>query len=387
MKQKIKRILPGREPVLNHKCKTIPVSEPMLKGNELKYIARCIKTGWISSLGGYVREFENKFSAYCGVRYGISCSSGTAALHLTLASLGVGKGDEVILPAFTMISTANAVMYQGAVPVLADSQRSTFNIDPDKIEEKISRKTKAIIVVHTYGHPADMDRILKIARRRGIYVIEDAAEAHGAEYKGRKVGSLADAACFSFYGNKIITTGEGGMLVTNNKKAKERSEYLRDLAFSKERHFWHKELGFNYRMSNLQAAVGLAQLENIDQFIKIKRRNAGLYNALLKDTSGISLPKEEDYAKSVYWMYGILVEDEFGISRDELRRRLARVGIETRVFFIPMHLQPIYTKICKGDFPVAEELCKKGLYLPSGLTLKKKDIAFIARCIKEQAKK
>jgi len=382
----IKDILPAKEPLLNTRYRTISVSNPLFKGNELKYVTKCIKTGWVSSLGGYVEEFENKFSRYCEARYGISCSSGTTALHLALASLGIGKDDEVIIPTFTMISTANAVTYQGAVPVLIDSEENTFNIDPEKIEEKITKKTKAIIAVHIYGHPADMDKILKISKKYNLYVIEDAAEAHGAEYKGKRAGGLGDVGCFSFYGNKIITTGEGGMLVTNNRRIKEKAGYLRDLAFSKERHFWHKELGFNYRMSNLQAAVGLAQLERIDVLIRIKRNNAKLYDTLLRDIRGIILPKEENYAKNVYWMYAILVEDSFGISKDELRKRLARRGIETRNFFIPIHLQPIYFKICKGQFPVAEELCKKGLYLPSGFNLKKNEIKFIAKTIREAAR-
>lgn len=349
-------------------------------------MTKCIRTGWVSSLGKYIDEFEEKFSRYCGVSYGVSSNSGTSALHLALASLGIGKNDEVIIPAFTMISTANAVSYQGAKPVLVDSQRDTFNIDPTKIEEKITQKTRAIIAVHIYGHPADMDEILKISKKHGLYVIEDAAEAHGAEYKGRRVGGLGDVGCFSFYGNKIITTGEGGMVITNNRKIKERLIYLRDLAFSKDRHFWHCHLGFNYRMSNLQAAVGLAQLERIEELIRIKRRNAKIYHALLKDINGITLPIEESYARNVYWMYAILIEDDFGISRDKLRQRLAQKGIETRNFFIPIHLQPIYSKICKGHFPIAEEICKRGLYLPSAPNLKKDEIEFIAKSIKEQAR-
>ncbi len=381
----IKKILPAPEPKLNLKCRVIPVSEPLFAGNELKYLTHCIKSGWVSCLGGYVTKFEERFAAYCGMRYGVSVSSGTTALHLALASLGIKKGDEVILPAFTMVSTANAVAYQGARPVLVDSQRDTFNLDPDKIEEKITKRTKAIIVVHIYGHPADMDKIMKIARRHKLYVVEDAAEAHGAEYEGRKAGSFGDIGVFSFYGNKIITTGEGGMLVTVDKKLKERAEYLRDMAFSKERHFWHKDLGFNYRMSNLQAAVGLAQLERIEKLIAIKRGNAGLYCRYLRNVPGISLPKEEPYARSVYWMFGILVEENFGISKDELRKRLAQKGIETRNFFIPMHLQPIYARECGGRFPISEELCRRGLYLPSGFNLREKDIRFIARSIKGDA--
>lgn len=392
MPQNVKTILPAKEPVLNHRYKIIPVSKPLLKGNELKYVTRCIKTSWVSSLGRYVEQFEEKFSRYCGARYGISCSSGTAALHLALVSLGISKGDEVIIPTFTMISTANAVTYTGAKVVLVDAEPRTYNIDVKRIAEKISCRTKAIIVVHTYGHPADMDKVLKIAKKYKLYLIEDAAEAHGAEClpagrqgKGRKVGGLGDVGCFSFYGNKIITTGEGGMLVTKNRVIKERAEYLRDLAFSKERHFWHKDLGFNYRMSNLQAAVGLAQLERISELIRIKRRNARIYNMFLKDIKGLILPKEENYAKNVYWMYAILVEDNFGVSRDDLRKELAQKGIETRVFFIPIHLQPIYSKICKGHFPIAEKLCIKGMYLPSGFTLKKNDIEFIAKTIKKAA--
>lgn len=379
------RILPAPEPKLSPKCRIIPVSQPLFAGNEIKYLTHCIKSGWVSCLGGYVTKFEERFAAYCGVRYGVSVSSGTTALHLALASLGIKKGDEVILPAFTMVSTANAVVYQGARPVLVDSVRDTLNLDPDKIEEKITKRTKAIIAVHIYGHPADMDKIMRIARRHKLYVVEDAAEAHGANYKGRKAGSLGDIGVFSFYGNKIITTGEGGMLVTSNQKLKEKAEYLRDMAFSKERHFWHKELGFNYRMSNLQAAVGLAQLERIEKLIAIKRGNAALYCRYLQGIKGISLPKEKPYARCVYWMFGILVEDNFGISKDELRKRLAQKGIETRNFFIPMHLQPIYARRCKGSFPISEELCRKGLYLPSGFNLREKDIRFIARSIKGDA--
>ncbi|TBR15982.1 DegT/DnrJ/EryC1/StrS family aminotransferase, partial [bacterium] len=332
MRSSLNSILPAPEPVLNLQGRVIPVSEPLLNGNEIKYLTDCIKTGWISSLGGYVERFERGFGRFCRAKYAVSVSSGTAALHLALASLGIGKGDEVILPAFTMVSTPNAVMYQGAKPVLVDSEDKAFGIDPAKIEEKITKRTKAIIVVHIYGHPARMDEILKIARKHKLYVIEDAAEAHGAEYKGKRVGSIGDVGCFSFYGNKIIATGEGGMLVTSNRKIKDKAEYLRDLAFSKERHFWHKELGFNYRMSNLQAAVGLAQLERIRYLINIKRKNALLYKKFLSDIPGIILPPEEKYAKNVFWMYAVLVNKDFGITRDELRVKLARKGIDTRIF-------------------------------------------------------
>lgn len=377
-------ILPGPEPRLKPSPllrKIIPICEPLLIGNEKKYVLDCLKTNWISSAGNYISRFERAFSRYCGAKYGIACSSGTTALHLAVVACDITKGDEVIIPTFTMIATANAVTYTGAKVVLVDAESRTYNIDVDRIEEKITPRTKAIIVVHTYGHPADMDKILDIAKRHNLYVIEDAAEAHGAEYKGRKVGSLGDAGCFSFYGNKIITTGEGGMVITNNKKIAQRAAYLRDHTFSKERHFWHKELGFNYRMTNLQAAVGLAQVGRITEFVKMKINIAKYYNLLLKDIKGIALPPDTADIKNVYWLYSILIERDFGINRDRLRQGLAEEGIETRAFFIPMHLQPVYCKGNQGKFPVSEELCRKGLCLPSAVTLKKSDIEYIVEMI------
>lgn len=380
----IEHILPGPEPRLRPSLslhKIIPVCEPLLIGNEKKYILDCLKTNWISSAGSYIPRFEKAFSRYCEAKYGVACSSGTTALHLASAACSITKGDEVIIPTFTMIATANAVTYTGAKVVLADAEPRTYNINVNKIEEKITPRTKAIIVVHTYGHPADMDKILDIAKRYNLYVIEDAAEAHGAEYKGKKVGGLGDVACFSFYGNKIITTGEGGMVVTNNKRIAQATAYLRDHAFSKKRHFWHEDLGFNYRMTNLQAAVGLAQTEKISELVERKIKIVKDYNSLLKDINGITLPPYTAGIKNVYWMYSILIERDFGMSRDRLRQMLAENGIETRTFFIPIHLQPIYYKKNQNRFPVAEELCRKGLYLPSGLTLKRKDIRYIVDTI------
>jgi perosamine synthetase len=282
-----------------------------------------------------------------------------------------------------MIATAYAVSYVGARPVLVDSERHTWNMDIDQIKAKITDRTKAIIVVHTYGHSVDMDTVLEIARRHDLYVVEDAAEAHGAEYKGRPAGSLADAAAFSFYANKIITSGEGGMVTTNNPKLAETVRTLRDHAFSKERHFWHKYIGYSFRMTNLQAAIGLAQVEQMDGFVQRRRENAALYSALLRDVPGLTLPAEEPWAKNVYWMYGVLVEDEFGLTRDELRRCLAERGIETRTFFIPMHLQPIYFADYEGEhYPVAEDFCRRGLYLPSASSLTKQEIEFVVQEVK-----
>ena len=363
----------------------IPVCEPSIGKDELKNVTNCIETNWISSIGKYIKEFEEKFSKYCNAKHGITTNSGTTALHLALISLDIGGGDEVILPTLTMVATADAVVYTGAKPVFVDSEPKTWNIDVKKIEEKINDKTKAIIPVHIYGHPVDMDAILEIAKKYNLYVIEDAAEAHGAEYKGKKVGCLGDIGCFSFYANKIITTGEGGMIVTNDDEIAEKARLLKDLAHSKEKRFLHNFIGFNYRMTNLQAAVGVAQLEKIEKFVRMRRNNAMLYNSLLGNIKGITLPVEEEWAKNVYWMYSILIEDDFGIDRDELRIQLKKNGIETRTFFIPMHQQPIFKKmgLSEGNCPVADELSRKGLYLPSSSSLTEKDIRFVCQNIKK----
>jgi len=378
------KIIPGQEPKLeiSHTLrKKIPVCEPKLDGNELKYVTKCFETSWISSAGENIQKFEQEFAQACGAKYGVSCTSGTAALHLALATLGVGRGDEVIIPTFTMIATANAVTYTGAKPVLVDSEPNTWNINVKKIEEKITHRTKVIMPVHTYGHPADMDKILDIAKKYNLYVVEDAAEAHGSEYQGRKIGSMGDIACFSFYANKIITTGEGGMLTTDNEEMAKIARGLRGHAFSEERHFWHNYIGFNYRMTNLQAAIGLAQMEKFDENVRCRIQNAKLYNSMLKNIKGITLPPQTKGVKNVYWMYSILVNDEFGITRDELRKKLAQRGIETRTFFIPIHLQPIYFRRYNERFPVAEELCRRGMYLPSSSTLTKEEIEYVVDSI------
>ncbi len=380
----IERLIPKPDPLVkkNKYGKIIPVCSPKLDGNELKYLYACVKSNWISSAGGFIEKFENAFGGYCGVKFAIACSSGTAALHLALSALEIKKRDEVIIPTFTMIATANAIAYLGARPVLVDADPATWNIDARQIESKITKQTKAIIAVHTYGLPAQMNTILSIAKKHNLFVIEDSAQAHGAEYRGKKTGGLGDIGCFSFYGNKIITTGEGGMVTTNNKKIARNVRILRDHAFSKERHFWHKYLGYNYRMTNLQAAIGLAQVERFASLVEIRIRNAQHYNRLLKDVLGIRLPTEVKGLKNVYWMYSILIEDEFGLDRDALRLHLAQQGIETRTFFIPIHLQPIYFKKYNENFPVSEELCQRGVYLPSGALLSKKEIEYVARSIK-----
>ncbi len=359
----------------------IPVCEPKLGSKELENVIDAVKTNWISSKGKYIDEFEQRFSKYCGAKHGIACSNGTVAIHLALASLGIKAGDEVIIPTFTMIATVNPVTYTGAKPVLVDSEPETWNIDPSKIEKKITPKTKAIMVMHTYGHPCDMGPLQEIADKHDLYLLEDAAEAHGAEYKGERVGGLSDAGCFSFYANKIITTGEGGMVVTNDDKIAEMARLLRDQAFEKKR-FLHRHVGFNYRMTNLQAAVGAGQMDLIDESVETRRRNAMTYNSFLKNVEGITLPPEATWAKNVYWMYTVLIEDSFGMGRDELMVFLKEKGVDTRSAFYPVHIQPVYENQYKGEkYPVAEDLGRKGINLPSGNMLTKEQIKTVCDAI------
>ena len=360
----------------------IPISEPWLGEEELNNVIECIKTNWISSQGKFVKQFENDFASFCNKKFGIATSNGTTSLHLALSAKGIKTGDEVIVPTFTFIATANVVKYCNAKPVLVDSEKETWNIDPSKIEEKITKKTKAIIPVHVFGHPADMDPIMKIAKKYGLFVLEDAAEAHGAKYKGKIVGSIGDVGSFSFFGNKIITTGEGGMLVTDDEGFLKMAQVLRDHGMSKEEKYIHPYLGFNYRMTNLQAAVGVAQLAKIGEILRRKRRIAEIYEELLKGTKGISFQPIADWANNVYWFTNIIIEDDFKMSRDELRSKLNKAGIDARPFFYPIHQQPSYKEYSKEKFPVADEISRKGINLPSSANLKEEDIEMIANIIK-----
>jgi perosamine synthetase len=385
-------VIPAEEPKLTlevHRVPAveadhlIPVCEPTLAGNEERYVLDCLRSNWISSAGRFVTRFEQLFAEFCGTRYAVACTSGTAALHLALYTLGIGPGDEVIIPTFTMIATANTVHHCGATPVFVDAEPRTWNIDPTRIEAAITPRTRAIVPVHTYGHPADMDPILAIARRHDLLVVEDAAEAHGARYKGLRAGGMGDCGCFSFYANKIITTGEGGMITTDNEELARKARNIRDHAFSPERHFWHSVPAHNFRMTNLQAAVGVAQMERADWLVERRIENARRYNTGLEGVRGITRPPATKDVTNVYWMYSILIEDDFGPSRDEVRRQLAARGIETRAFFIPMHLQPIYYRPDRVDrFPVAEELCRKGFYLPSSSSLPGDQIDMICAAIR-----
>ncbi len=393
----------------------IPVNEPLIGRNALAYVTQCIETGWISSAGSFIRRFEQEFARYLNVKHAITTTSGTTALHLAMASLGLGPGDEVIVPALTMIAVPYAVFYTGAEPVFVDVDPEVYAIDPEKIRgfvrgdcvfdskqgkllnKRTGRTVRAIVPVHLYGHPCDMDKILAVAKPYNLAVIEDAAEAHGAIYfpagnkaAGRFAGTFGLAGCFSFYANKIVTTGEGGMVVTDNDALAERARRLKDLAHDPVRRFLHTELGFNYRMTNLQAAIGVAQVEEIDRFIAIKQEMARTYRELLSEVPGLVLPQEKEWARSVYWMYTILVEKEFGLSRDELMRRLKEKGVDTRAFFVPLHRQPLFqTKAEYRDlsYPVAEALSEKGLYLPSGLALTKDQMKRVAAEIKKIARK
>jgi perosamine synthetase len=359
----------------------IPVAEPLLGEKELEYVTDCIRSGWVSSLGKYVRRFEQEFATYCGVRYGVATHNGTVALHLTMAALGIGPGDEVILPTLTFVATANAVTYTGATPVFVDSEPRTWNIDPEAAARVITPRTRAIIAVHLYGHPADMDPLRALADQHGLTLIEDAAEAHGARYKGRQTGSLSDVAIFSFFGNKIITTGEGGMVLTDDSALAERCFFLENQARHKENPYWHPEIGYNYRMTNIQAALGVAQLERIEELIAARVRNAAHYQRRLSSVPGLTLPPCAGWAENVYWMYTVLVEEDYGLDRDALMAHLRQQGIETRPVFYPIHTLPMYKQ--GQHFPVAEELGRKGINLPSGATLTPEQVDAVCNALAE----
>lgn len=365
----------------------IPVAAPYLYGEERRAVNAVVGSGWISSSGPVVRRFGDEFSRYCERPYGVGCSSGTTALHLALRCLGVGPGDEVIIPDFTMIAVAYAVLYCGATPVLASVEPDTGNLDPERLAVCFSRRTKAVIAVHTYGHPCDMDAVLHLSRRRRVPVIEDAAEAHGARYRGRRCGGMADIGVFSFYANKIVTTGEGGMLVTSSRKIAERARYLRDLCFTPGRphDFRHAEIGHNYRLSALQSAVGVAQLGKISETLRRKKAVAAFYRRGLAGLPGLSLPTERDYAESVFWMFGLRLDASAPISRDTLLKKLAADGIETRVFFHPMHRQACLKGRFRApslDRRTSRRLSDGGLCLPCGAGLSQRELAYVVSAVR-----
>ena len=370
---------------MNERATRIPVAEPALTDRELELVSECVRTGWISSGGKYHDEFEARWAAYCGRKYGVAMSSGTAALEAAMQALGLGPGDEVVMPTFTIISCASAVAAVGARPVLVDADPETWTMSPELVAGKMSPATRAIMPVHIYGHPVDMDPVLAIAKHHGLFVIEDAAEAHGAEYKSRRCGSFGELSCFSFYANKIVTTGEGGMVVTDDERLAARLRGVRNLFFKVPR-FHHDELGHNFRMTNPQAALGVAQLERIDAIVEKKRAIGAHYLARLADQPKLELPVERAWAKNVYWMFGVVLRDEARIDAAELATRLARSGVETRPFFLGMHAQPALQSrgwFAGESYPVADRLARLGLYLPSGIGLSSAEIDRVCDALDE----
>lgn len=366
----------------------VPVNTPLLSGNEKKYLNECIDTGWISSEGDFIKQFENKFSTYVGRKFGIAVSNGSAALDVAVQALGIGEGDEVIMPTFTIISPALSVVRAGATPVLIDSNPLTWNMEVDQIESKITSKTKAIIVVHIYGLPVDMNPVVEICKKYKLRLIEDAAEMHGQTYNGKICGSFGDVSIFSFYPNKHITTGEGGMIVSDDEEITEKCRKLKNLAFEPQgRRFIHHELGWNYRMTNMQAALGVAQLEKINEHLVRKREIGNRYNKGLRDIPGFQFPlAASESADNIYWVYGLVADTEEKCNSTV--KALAEANIGTRPFFWCMHEQPVFQKMGffeNEKYPNAEKLARNGFYLPSGLGLKDDEIDYVIDSLKRIA--
>lgn len=361
----------------------IPLCVPEIRGNEWKYIKECLDTNWVSSVGSYVDRFEEEFSKYLGAKKAVVTMNGTAALQLAMVTLGIGKGDEVIVPSMTFISSVNSIRYTGAEPVFVDVCRDTFVMDADKIEELITPKTKAIMPVHIYGYSVDMDKVMEIAAKYSLYVIEDATESLGTTYKGRNTGIIGHIGCFSFNGNKLITTGAGGMMITNDIELGDRAKYLSNQTktITENGGMYHEEVGFNFRMPNILAAMGVAQLEMVPQYLEVKRKNAKLYNELLKDAKGITLVADNDEIDNCYWLYSILVEDDFKVSRDELLKILNNNGIVARPFFMPIHDMPPYKECKHGTMEVTDDISARGINLPSSISLTEEEIRQVCKVI------
>ena len=365
----------------------IPVYEPDLGGNEKKYLAECIDSGWISSEGPFVSKFEKNFAQQVNRKFGIAIANGTAALEVALLALELEAGDEVIVPSFTIISCIQAIIRVGAKPVLVDAHCTTWNMDPDAVESKITSRTRAIMVVHIYGLPVEMNKILELSDQYGLKIIEDAAEMHGQTYLNRPCGSFGDISVFSFYANKLVTTGEGGMILTDDEHLAERCISFRNLCFIREKRFLHYELGHNFRMTNLQAAVGVAQLERMNEFMCRKKELGMLYTNLLEDVDVLQLPlRSTAYAENIYWVFGVVLQDDYPLDAKEIMLQLLKAGIGTRPFFYPMHKQPVFRKMglfSDDELPVAEKLGDRGFYLPIGLTLTNEQVAYIAATLKK----
>lgn len=361
----------------------VPVNSPVITAASMRYVAAAMESGWVSSGGPAVALFEQRFSAYLGVKHAVASSSGTTALHLAMLTLDIGPGDEIIVPDFAMFSPIAAVLYTGARPILVDCEPDTFNIDVGRVAAAITNRTRAILAVHLYGHSVDMDPLLEVASKAGIPVIEDAAEAHGSRYKGQLCGAMGDIGCFSFYGNKIVTTGEGGMLVTNDDAIAIRARKLGDMAHAGSQRFLHDELGYSYRMGNLQAACGVGQLESIDAFLQHKRWMAGEYQRSLAQHTELRLPCTRPNCDNTFWMYAVLLQPDCPLSRNEFRARLDERGVETREFFMSTASQPIFRSRVglQGPFPVSEDIASRGLYLPSGLGITQEQIGLVCDAV------
>jgi perosamine synthetase len=364
----------------------IPVNEPLLTEADFDSVMHALRSGWISGAGPHIQSFETRWAAYCGRKHGIALANGSVALQVAVALLDLQPGDEVIMPTFTIISCALPVVLAGAIPVLVDSDPGTWTMDVNQVEARITTRTRAIMPVHIYGHPVDMDPLLDLAQRHGLSVVEDAAEAHGAEYRGRRAGSFGQSSCFSFYANKLLTTGEGGMLLVDDDRLAERARSLRNLGFQPGRRFLHHELGFNFRLTNLQAALGVTQIDRMDEIVDRKQRMGQAYTQRLSEMPGLELQAQQLWARSVYWMFGLVLHEDTGLDAEELARRLRAAGVETRPFFLGMHEQPVLRErgLFAGEaYPVAERIARQGLYLPSGLGLEEAQIEQVAQAVKD----
>ncbi|RYG89886.1 MAG: DegT/DnrJ/EryC1/StrS family aminotransferase [Alphaproteobacteria bacterium] len=365
----------------------IAVNEPLLTGNEEKYLVECIRTGWISSEGPFIAQFESEFSARMGRQQGVAVMNGSVALDLAVGALGIGPGDEVVMPSHTIISCPSAVYRAGATPVVVDCDPLTYNSTAEAMEAAITPRTKAIMVVHIFGLPVDMDPVLALAKKHDLKIIEDAAEMHGQTYKGRPCGSFGDISTFSFYPNKHITTGEGGMVVTDDPTLADRCRTLRNLAFKPEQRFVHDELGWNFRMTNRQAALGVAQLERLDEFVGRKRAMGQRYTEMLKDVEGIQLPvTSTNYADNIYWVYPIVIDEAMGFDGREMSARLQKIGVGSRPFFWPIHKQPVFLKaglFATDSHPVAERIGKQGFYIPSGMAITEDQMDRVVDAVKQ----
>ena len=366
------------------RLKRIPVAAPVLSGREKEYVVDCLDSTWISSQGKYLDRFESEFAAYCQTQYAVACCNGTMALHLALMAFDLQPGDEVIVPSLTFVATANAVAYCGARPVFVDSEPVTGNLDPAKLDELITPKTKGIIAVHLFGHPADMDAIRAVTTKHNLFLIEDAAEAHGALYRDKRAGSLGDISTFSFYGNKIITCGEGGMVLTNREDLAKQMKFLCWQGMDPKKRYWFPQIGYNYRLTNVAAAIGVAQLEKLDWHLERHRQVAAWYQRELKGCPGLTLSQEESWVRHGWWMFVIYLADAAADRRDQVMAKLAERGIETRPVFYPLHTLPPYVKEHAGrKMPICEQMAASGINLPTWSGLTEEDVVFVSKCLRE----